>query len=660
MALNSWFDLNEQYTSLGSNMLMVQNRDVEVPKILKEIIEDVGQDRQEKKKCDKHLFWHERFQGSVSADKNYPYEPMQVDRTVQDFVDTVDLNIFGDDDYLTKKCQVLAKKVSSLGVFATRDINRGELLHHEEPTIRSHLQPRRMEKDETAVNDERRCENCMRKIDVGAATRFSIYAETKFERCPCFPVGKTAPGPDDWVFCRSAEQSRSKANDKNTEKSCLQIASKQHHFGSCGKDWSWLYNSMRPVIRKWQDREYIVQCNDMRGTMHSLLLRNIFEITLHRRKADPYLSPLEINELLILNASDSREDWFPFSYTGNVTVPFDILTYLSVDIFRDLSFDTWVIQSIMRKLLNYAIPWDEARRGEGPEILPADSFKGPREPEEQDMMLKANKSFKDHDPSFMNMYLFPGFSLFRKEVTGNASWGYDHDVPNRILVWAKNDIKEGEEIIIREPWCRNDTNQLCTEILTKEKRKMSTTETSGHTSKKRKTEHQAAEDPSMQSGRKRKAPTNDPEAAAQGSNKRKREEVKQFHPQKAAAKISAETVTKSTKRKRNEFIKSDGITLDFYQTPEDQDPPAGKKRRLAPVNKFRPQEDFQHEKWARELENMEAKRFESSEERKARIQRLKAERLVRYRQEQRERIDERDRRAGRPVRRRNPLCYDFT
>jgi hypothetical protein len=41
-----------------------------------------------------------------------------------------------------------------------------------------------------------------------------------------------------------------------------------------------------------------------------------------------------------------------------IQIPFDILFNLGVDIFSDLSFDTWVIQTVLRKLLGVAPAWD--------------------------------------------------------------------------------------------------------------------------------------------------------------------------------------------------------------------------------------------------------------------------------------------------------------
>ncbi|KAJ5658277.1 uncharacterized protein N7484_001926 [Penicillium longicatenatum] len=652
LALNCWHDLDKRYNSFSSNLIMTQDRDSLVPQQLRQIIESIGQSRRKEKKADETLFWHERFQGCLPAEPTYPYG-VHVDRNARGFVDTANVNIFCQDG-MKPKCKLLPKKNNTLGVFAARHIKRGEVIHFEEPIIRSHLRPRRMTRDKTAVMDEIRCENCKRKIEIGS-TRFQLFAETRFERCACSPAGKPVPGPDDRVFCNH----KGKAKGKSLSPSCRNIASRLHHFSSCGKDWSWLHDAMRPVIRQWQDKEYIVQCNDVYGTMHSLLLRNIFEITLHRRKENPHLSPLEIDEILILDPTDTNKDWLPFSYVGNITVPFDILTYMGVDIFRDLSFDTWVIQSIMHKLVSHAIPWDEKRRGDGPgpELLPGDAHKTPMHPDIQDMKVQKKESFKNHDPSFMDLYLFPGFSLFKRSVQENANWGYDHEVPNRLVVWAASDIKKGEEIIVRDPYCGDDPSDLTKKG---EKQKPSVIEQSKELkkehnlpNKKNKPERKAPE--ITQRRRTRKASTAKATAASEPNEETSTEKGKVVvNTIKTDATAKNPKQKSPIKRKRDEYAEVDDIRVSIYRHPEDADPPPGKQRRKAHLHAFRPRFDTRHDKWYENLEEMHKTSSETAAEKMARIKMLKKGGLVAYRQAQREAIDELDRRAGRPRRKRDP------
>lgn len=195
--------------------------------------------------------------------------------------------------------------------------------------------------------------------------------------------------------------------------------------------------------------------NEVHGTYLSLLLRSVVEITLLRREDDnhPSLAPLEIDELLVLsgNSKSWRESWFPFTMSANIIVPFDIITFLGVNIFRDLSFDTWAIQVILRKLLVNTVPWDMKRREDVPAVLNTDEDKRLENPTQQTKRIQNGYSFNDWDPSFMNLYLFPGFSMFNHTCSGaqNAEWAYDTQIANRVIVWADKDIKAGEEIRIR-------------------------------------------------------------------------------------------------------------------------------------------------------------------------------------------------------------------
>lgn len=644
LALNCWHDTDRRYNALDSAIIMVQDRDSLVPLQLRELIEPLEQSRQKENADDKTLFWHERFQGYISPEHPYPYD-MYVDRTEKKFVDTINLNMFRRGGKPWQKCRVVAKKDGSLGVFAGVDIQKGEVIHFEEPTIRGHLQPRRMARDRSDVKDETRCENCKMKIpNDRPATRSRGSRGTQFERCACSPGG-TTPGPDDLVFCKK----KAKAKGIFAPSSCQEIARKVHHFSSCGKDWSWLYKSMRPVLKEWQDREYIIQCSDIWGTMHSLLLRDIFEITLHRRKKDPHLSPLEMNELLILDTNS--EHWFPFSYVGNITVPFDILTTLGVDIFRDLSFDTWVIQSIMRKIVAHAIPWDEERRCDEPksELLPGDSYKTPQLPNTQDEMVQKKKSFKLHDPSFMNLYLFPGLSLFKRDTKGNANWGYDDIIPNRLIVWADSDIKKGQEIIVRDPYCSHRPGQHEKQG---QKRK-ATTKGEDDTNKKKKVEHKAPG--GTQQGEKRKGFLGELSKELEEENNKKRKVGERSALKAGGGKGKGKDPEKKPiKRKQDEYAEVDGVRVSIYRNL-DMNPPPGKQRRLASKHAFRQHPGKQFNRWYEQLEEMKdvSDDDETSAMKRARIERLKNENLLAYRKEQRDTIDDLDKKAGRPRRKRD-------
>ncbi|KAJ5577930.1 uncharacterized protein N7459_006894 [Penicillium hispanicum] len=438
IALSCWKDYSSEDLQYRSK-LVTSHRDAMVPAIRKDVVadvEDVYCDHMEHQK----LFWYEKLHGWSPADRSYPYETHDVQRADQTFLDTLNLNLFHLDAHdpnavpakVREAC--FARDSHGLGVFATDDIKKGDVIYYEEPTIRGNLPPRRMKLDNSKPLDEWRCENCQMIVH----TELLINGDV----CACAEHWTHRPNTPGLVFCPTVGS-----------RSCLNIAREVHHFGTCGKNWSWLYDSMRPNIMDYNGIEHLAHSNETQGTGLSLLLRNVFEITLERRRDSPDLGPHEINELLVLEGDGQRwkDSWFPFSMAGNITVPFDILTLLGVDIFRDLSFDTWVIQIVLRKLLTNVIPWDKQRRGRVPDIQFADHNKAPEHPDDQDRRIKKRLPFRDWDPSFMNLYLFPGLSMFNHSCrkAHNAEWGYDTTIPNRVAVWATRSILKGEEIRLR-------------------------------------------------------------------------------------------------------------------------------------------------------------------------------------------------------------------
>ncbi|KAF9886051.1 hypothetical protein FE257_012107 [Aspergillus nanangensis] len=225
----------------------------------------------------------------------------------------------------------------------------------------------------------------------------------------------------------------------------------------CGKDWGWLHNAMRPGVSVSNSKLYFSHTNEVHGTLLSLLLRGIFDITLLRRQKnpEPYLMAHELDELLILDGpKDWKSEYFPFTLAANIQVPFDILMQLGVDIFSDLSFDTWVIQIVLRKLLAGVIP-DEEHLREPVEISQEKELPSPEVQHES--LNRTGEGFPlSCDPAFRNLYLFPGLSIFNRACWGahNAEWGYDPDIPNRMLVWTTKDLQEGDEI--RIPYMQKD------------------------------------------------------------------------------------------------------------------------------------------------------------------------------------------------------------
>lgn len=468
LGLNSWDEYDTHHHETGTRLDM-SHRDKTVPENRKRVAEPVARACQREKKRQK-LFFHEKRQGWTPSGCEYPYETTDVDRYEPKFLQTLNRNLFPSPNGSRAPkwpCEVRPSTLGQgLGIFATTDIKTGEPIFCEEPTIRGHLHARRMEDDTTAhagdqadLNeaDQQRCENCQRLVDQNLSWRYqrnqrnrdAIHRGTDPNACKCLLVETRGPDKGGLIFCPPSRPG---------EKSCLQIARKLYHFGSCGKDWTWLHDAMRPIIfRTWEPSEHISHLNECHGTLLSLLLRHVFEITLHRREdGSRNLMAHEIDELLALDGHYSgnwpwNKSRFPFTLAANIQVPFDILTHLGVDIFRDLSFDTWVIQIVLRKLLTNAVPWEIQRRGRVPEMWPEDRQKRLEDPGAQKDRLQAGLPITRLDPSFMNLYLFPGLSMFNHccRQRQNAEWAFDDEVPNRVIVWAKQDISKGQEIHLR-------------------------------------------------------------------------------------------------------------------------------------------------------------------------------------------------------------------
>ncbi|OQE31820.1 hypothetical protein PENSTE_c001G04877 [Penicillium steckii] len=425
-----------------------------------------------RKKSKQNLFWFEKHQGAVSAERSYPYEnnPLEQIPEKRPLLGRLTEEIFQHQkvredhpDVPTDTCQVkMAPDRLRYGVFAKRRIRKGELIHFEEPTIRGHLPPRRLTKDRTHTKfvDDHRCEHCLDLVndrerrpsidDIRSAHPDEIDAD-EVPYCTCLRHWLRNPhDKKGLMFCPSDSK----------ETSCLQIAYDLYHYDGCGRNWTWLYDTMRPNVWTWSGMQHISHSNEVHGTHLSLLLRSVAETTLLRREDydEPGLAPYEIDEILILNGNSKswRSSWFPFTMSANIIVPFDIFSFLGINIFRDFSFDTWALQIIMRKLLVNAVPWDMKRRGNIRTVLTTDKEKILDSPAQQVRRLMNGYSLGEWDPSFLNLYLFSGLSLFNHTCAGkeNAEWAYDSQVLNRVIVWAKKNIEVGEEIRIRY---QNDT-----------------------------------------------------------------------------------------------------------------------------------------------------------------------------------------------------------
>ncbi|EPS25903.1 hypothetical protein PDE_00839 [Penicillium oxalicum 114-2] len=449
--LNAWHDYGDHMKILDRRLGM-PDRDVRVPQLRTKLGRKASKFHQNQTQSAKEHFFHEKSAGEVPANQPYPFEKQDVNRTSPTFLQKINQSLFGEGSSSNEKRKPLCRVDKSdqsqeIAVFASGKVPKDHVIFIEEPTIRGHLPPRRLFQDFSGkAIDQHRCENCMKEIKVPQ------HWEKEFteKKCPCADRWLRHPDSPGRLFCKPSLQSKS-------DKGCLEIARQVHHFSSCGRDWTWLYDAMRPVATKWEDQEYFSHTNGAHGTLLLLLLRNVFEIALHRRSEEPEedmrLNPHEIDELLVLDSSSEswRNSWFPFSMAANIRVPFDILETLGVDIFQRSEFDTWVIQLILRKLLVNAVPWDSRRQGDVSDRFAHDQDKKVYAPKAQFKLMLQEKPVTNLDPSLENLYLFPGLSMFNHSCDNshNADWGYDNVIPNRVVIWATKPIAPGEEIRIR-------------------------------------------------------------------------------------------------------------------------------------------------------------------------------------------------------------------
>ncbi|CAG8429773.1 unnamed protein product [Penicillium salamii] len=461
-AMNCWDDFNiymEEHLRMG----LLAQRDADTPiqrkKAVQCIINEINERRTQPSAGRQPLYGHEWMRGWVSGGTRYPYEPTDVNREAAPFMVTLNRNVFTvsahatvDNGLCEVRPAVLSDNTSNgLGVFATANIAAGTVIHYEEPVIRGHLQPNILGDGQTpAAHTMPRCDNCKQPIPKEQLQH--IIDNLEFIRnpekdttgshplpCPCLNL--INPLKDDVrndgqppaQFCADNQGKDATGNAMP----CRQIASEIYAFP------------------EHANKVYFSAHHEKHGTVLSLLLKSVLEITLHRRQRDPNIQPHEIDELLILeNGADSNQpwadSWFPFTMSGNIRVPFDILSALGVDIFRDLAFDTWSLQIVLRKLLINAVSWDLARRAKQDMYAEHDGLKNVPWGDEQVKLKKGKEDFAFLEPSLSDLYLFPGLSMFNHacRLSENATWGFHSTVLNRVIVYATKAIAANEEIRI--------------------------------------------------------------------------------------------------------------------------------------------------------------------------------------------------------------------
>lgn len=498
LALQCWSDYQAMEEDLPTKVVL-KDRDKWAIDKRQKVLKDFVRTAIKEKQADKKEFFYESHYGYVRGTP-YPF-CQQIFRSSLEILERINTDVTGQsqtDSLKPPKIEVRQKLNGGLGVFATEDIPTGEIIYVDEPSIRGHLHPlhvsQKSEVGTTGQITEDRCENCRRVVygKIWQEPQIKQYAMQNMDKirangqaCWCSfasePLAWCLPRPSEndetkeppaadpeQRTTRSRTQKRTAEPDdeqnsddgapqakkvKTEPPSCLEIASALYHFRACGRDWTWLHDSMRPVL--WpkicadESQQTLYCSNEKHGTILSLMLREVFDITLERRETDeqPNLLAYEIDELLPLMGAgrELRDHWFPFSYAANIRVPFDILQYLGVNIFRDLTFDTWVIQVVLRKLLINAIPWDGVRRLK--DIV--DTFES-KEFRHRDLSGRTKSEHYKARPSINDLYIFTGVSLFNHTCydKNNVTCDWDTVVPNRMILWAASPIKADEELCI--------------------------------------------------------------------------------------------------------------------------------------------------------------------------------------------------------------------
>ncbi|KAI9880665.1 MAG: hypothetical protein M1830_001669 [Pleopsidium flavum] len=490
IALEAWEDYEEmdkhliqRITQAGHHLRPFTER----AEVMRQLVALKKEERDSKK----NLWDHEKRMGSAVA-RRYPQSANDIDRTDGPFL--AKLN----DSFVNKwpgasengpGLQVQPAGDSSLAVFASGHLERGVLIYAEEPSVRGQLA-------RNPPSQPLRCENCKRQLlpaDVERTTSdwLALSQEAKRENqqracCACAaadvplyfcgpPIDNTAPaagsstavaGPSTKNTSKQPAPSQlagglpqakkksagagtkigkrsdgaTRSSSREEPESCLEIARKIFHHKACGRDWRWLHDAMQPLPEDGVRNPPVN--HERHGTIFSLLLREVFDMTLIARREGAVVNLLahEIDALLPLCGGEDMltlpEQRFPFGFAANIVVPFDILLHLGINIFKDLEFDTWVIQTVLRKLLLNVVPWDQFRRG------PTDDIDSAEKRSREHGTLRAN---------FESLYIHTGFSMFNHACreTANAMWWWDGErpgIPNRIIVRTTRAIADGEEV----------------------------------------------------------------------------------------------------------------------------------------------------------------------------------------------------------------------
>lgn len=179
---------------------------------------------------------------------------------------------------------------------------------------------------------------------------------------------------------------------------CRQEAIDTYHNVICGRDFSWLYEACKGADKTFHD-------------MIPLMMIKILGTAVHLD-----CKPLEVPCIESLKPNNDSVVTSSFRLSYNVIAPLQILETLGVDIFTNLRFDSWALQTLI-------------------------------------MRIEDNRMRKQTVGDLRYSIIDPLFSMFNHSCTSSASYRYEGG-GTAMTVKAVRDIKKGEEICISyvEPW----------------------------------------------------------------------------------------------------------------------------------------------------------------------------------------------------------------
>ena len=123
-------------------------------------------------------------------------------------------------------------------------------------------------------------------------------------------------------------------NSKFCTDVCKQEATDTYHDVICGKDFSWLYRACKEADQFYSDKA-------------PLMMVKILATAIHLN-----CKPLKVPCVRTLQANYDNVSLSKFTLFDNIVAPIQILETLGVDIFADLKFDSWAIQTVITRIEN--------------------------------------------------------------------------------------------------------------------------------------------------------------------------------------------------------------------------------------------------------------------------------------------------------------------